>query len=91
MLRNVRLHGQTGINQIEGGCQPLKPCASKPGTVVGYPGRRDENAAIEIGQEELGACLGRVEADDAEVFRPHLLDAGMEQAARLADTTRRTT
>ena len=41
--------------------------------------------AVEVGEEELGACLGAVEADDAEVFGSDLLDAGMEHAAGLAD------
>jgi len=43
-------------------------------------GRRDEDAAIEVGEEELGADLGTVEADDAEVFRSDLLDARVERA-----------
>jgi hypothetical protein len=54
-------------------------------TVVGNPGRWDEDAAIEIGQEEFGADLGRVKADDAKVFRSDLLHAGMKQAAGFAD------
>ena len=55
------------------------------GAVVGDGGGRDEDAAVEVGEEELGACLGTVEADDAEVFGTDLLDAGMEDAAGLAD------
>ena len=55
------------------------------GPVVGHPGGRDEDAAIEIGQEEFGAIFGRVKADDAKVFRSDPLDAGMELALRFAE------
>ena len=55
------------------------------GTVVGDGGGRDEDAAVEVGEQELGADLGTVEADDAEVFRADLLHAGVQQAARLGD------
>ncbi len=58
------------------------------GTVVGDGGGWDEDAAVEVGEEELGAGLGTVEADDAEVFGTDLLDAWMEHAARLADAVR---
>ena len=40
------------------------------GSVVGDGGGRDEDAAVEVGEEELGAGLGAVEAEDAEVFGP---------------------
>ena len=55
------------------------------GTVVGDGGGWDEDAAVEVGEEELGAGLGTVEADDAEVFGSDLLDAWMQHAAGLAD------
>jgi hypothetical protein len=55
------------------------------GPVVGDHRGRDENAAVEVGEEELGAGLGAVEADDAEVFGTDLLDARMKDAAGLAD------
>ena len=55
------------------------------GAVVGDGGGRDEDVAIEVGEQELGACLGAVEADDAEVFGPDLLDARVEGAAGLLD------
>jgi hypothetical protein len=54
------------------------------GSVVGDYGGRNEEAAIEVGEEKLGAGLGTVEADDAEVLRADLLDAGMEYTAGLA-------
>jgi len=38
--------------------------------VVGDDGRRDKDAAVEVGEKELGASLGAVDADDAEVFGP---------------------
>lgn len=56
------------------------------GAVVLDRGGRDQDAAVEVGQQEFGAGLGAVEADDAEVLGTDLLDAGMEQAARLGDT-----
>jgi len=55
------------------------------GAVMGDPGRRDEDVAIKVGQEELGTRLGRVEADDAEVLRADLLHARVQHAARFAD------
>jgi hypothetical protein len=56
---------------------------------VGDGRRRDADAAVEVGEEELGARLGAVDADDAEVFGPDLLDAWMQHAARLAEDGRR--
>ena len=52
---------------------------------MGDGGGRDEDAAVEVGEQQLGACLGAVEADDAEVFGSDLLDARVEHAAGLAD------
>jgi len=43
----------------------------------------NEDGAEEIGEHPLGACLGTVDADDAEVLGAHLLDPGMEGATRL--------
>jgi hypothetical protein len=43
-----------------------------------------ENLAIRIGEQELGPRLGTVKANDAEVLRPDLLDAGMKHPTRLA-------
>jgi hypothetical protein len=60
-------------------------------TVVGNPGRWDEDAAIEIGQEEFGADFGGVKADDAKVFRSDQLHAGVELATRLAEVGREST
>src|SRR5262249_51851615 len=77
---------------VDGKCLPnLGDGGVEVGAVVGEGGRRDEDAPIEVGEEELGAGLGTVEADDAEVGRADLLDAGMEHAARLAGSGRRTT
>jgi hypothetical protein len=59
--------------------------AVKVGAIVSHPGRWDEDPPIEIGQEEFGADLGRVKADDAKMFWSDLLDAGMKQAARLTN------
>jgi hypothetical protein len=60
------------------------------GGVEGGPGMsdlggRNQDAAIEVSEEELGTDLGTVETDDAEMFGSDLLDAGMEDAAGLAD------
>jgi hypothetical protein len=59
------------------------------GAVVGDLGGRDQDAAVEVGEEELGADLGAVEAGDAEVFGPSQLDARVQHAAGLADTLSR--
>jgi hypothetical protein len=59
--------------------------------VVGDGGGRDEDAAVEVGEEELGVVLVAVAADDAEVLGADLLDAGMQDAARLAEGGRRPT
>ena len=54
-------------------------------SVMGDVGRRDKDASIEVGEEELGAHLGTVEADDAEVLGTDLLDARVQHAGRLAN------
>jgi len=54
------------------------------GSVVLDHGRRDEAATVKVGEQELGADLVAVEADDAKMFGTDLLNAGMEHAARLA-------
>ena len=61
------------------------------GAVVGNVGGRNEDTAVEVSEEELGTDLGAVEADDAEVFGPDLLDARMQYATRLADGLGRST
>jgi hypothetical protein len=45
----------------------------------------DEDAAVEVGEEELGACLGTVEADDAEVFGTDQLHGRVQHTAELAN------
>ncbi len=55
------------------------------GAVVLDGGGRNQDVAIEIGEEELGAELGTVKADDAEVIGADLLDAGVPSAAGLGD------
>src|SRR5262249_16706441 len=55
------------------------------GTLVGDGPGRDEDATVEVSKEELGACLGAVEADDAEVFGSDALDAGVEHTAGFTD------
>lgn len=55
------------------------------GAVMVDGSRRQEDAAVEVGEEKLGACFGAVEADDAEVLGADKLDAGVEYAVRLSD------
>ena len=55
------------------------------GSIVSDGGGRDEDAAIEVGEKQLGARLGAVEAKDAEVFGSDKLDARMKYAAGFAD------
>jgi hypothetical protein len=48
-----------------------------------------EDAAVEVGEEELGTCFGTVETDDAKVFGSDQLDAGVEHPTWLADRLER--
>jgi hypothetical protein len=45
----------------------------------------NEDAAVEVGEQEFGACFSAVEAEDAEVFGSDQLDARVKHPARLAD------
>ena len=47
-------------------------------------GGRHENLAIEVTQHPLGSILGTIDADNAEVLRPDLLHAGLNDARRLS-------
>jgi len=53
--------------------------------VLVSPEATSREAAVEVGEEEFGAVLVTVEADDAEVFGTDFLDAGMQDAAGLAE------
>ena len=46
-------------------------------------GRRHEHTAVEIGERPFGPGLGTIDANDAEMLRPDLLDPRMNDAARL--------
>src|SRR5207249_4851367 len=59
------------------------------GPVVGDGRGRQEDTAVEVSEEELGARFGTIEADNAEVLRTDQLHAGVQDAARLGDTRRR--
>ena len=48
-------------------------------------GGRDQDAAVEIGEHPLGACLGTIDSHDAEMLRPGLLNARMKRSGRLGD------
>src|SRR5262249_28074118 len=48
-------------------------------------GQGDEDAAVEVGEQPVGAGLGRVDGDDAEVLGSDSLDARGEQAVGLAE------
>lgn len=48
-------------------------------------GGRQKDLAVEIEEGELGAELGDIDADDAEVFGPDGLNAGRERTMRLGD------
>ncbi len=65
---------------VEGGAD-LGEGGVQFGPVVGDGRGREEHAAIEIGEQELGAFLGAVETDDAEVLGTDLLDARVLSAA----------
>ena len=57
---------------------------------MGDGGGRDEDVAVEVGEHPLGAGLGTVEADDAEVLGSDLLDARVKDAGRLLQDLART-
>jgi hypothetical protein len=61
------------------------------GAVVVDRGRREEDAAVEVGEEEPGAGLGAVDADNADMVGANLLHARVEHATRLGDGSPRTT
>src|SRR5262249_8115316 len=48
-------------------------------------GQRNQDAAIEVGEHPVGAGLGRVDGDDAEVLGADRLDARGQEAAGLAE------
>ena len=57
-------------------------------TGVGDYERFDQNIAEEVGEHPLGPGLGAVDADDAEVLGPDLLDTGMDSSCGLVDLCR---
>ena len=60
------------------------------GAVVFDDRGRDEDIAVEVAEHPLGAGLGTIDADDAEVLGSDLLDAGVNDAGRLVqDLARR--
>jgi hypothetical protein len=56
--------------------------------IVGDDSGRDEDVAVEVGEEKLGAAFVAIAADDGEVFGSDLLDAGVQDAAWLAEGSR---
>ena len=87
MIAAGAFDGDEAILELKGskGLADLVHGGLEVGPVVVDPGGRDEDAAVEIGQEEFGADFGGVKADDAKVFRSDLLDPGMELALRFAE------
>ena len=53
-------------------------------------GGRKQNIAIEVAQHPLGAGLGTIDADNAKMLRSDLLDARVNDAARLLQDLRTT-
>jgi hypothetical protein len=84
------LHGDEHVAQI------VRPaCVLELGhggvefdTVVCHFRGRHEASAVIITEHPLEAGLGAIDADDAEVFGADVLDAGMNEAARLVDDRR---
>jgi hypothetical protein len=58
------------------------------GAVVIHPSSREQDIAVEVGQHPLGASLGRIDGDDAEVLGPDRLDAGVDDPAGLLEKLR---
>src|SRR5580704_8656303 len=83
--------GDEAVVELVGGkgMPDLGDRSSEVGTIVVDLGGWEEDAAVEVGEQELGASLGAVEADDAEVFGPDQLDARMEHPPGLTGGDRR--
>ena len=45
--------------------------------------RLDENATVEVGQHDLGASLGTIDAEEAEVLGANGLDSWVYNSTRL--------
>jgi hypothetical protein len=73
------------------GLPDLDECSFEIGSIVRDGGGRNEDATVEIGEQEFRTDLCAVEADNAEIFGSDQLDAGMQHAAWLADTEVETT
>src|SRR5438128_9764478 len=61
----------------------LSDCRIQAGAVVFDNGWRDDDVAVEISKHPLGSGLGAINADDAKVLRTYILDARMDNTARL--------
>jgi hypothetical protein len=70
------------------GLAELSDGGGEGGAVVLDDGRRDEDLAVEVGKHPLGAGLGTVDGDDAEVLGPDLLNARMDGARRFVQNLR---
>ena len=74
-----------------GDAGPGDGLADRPGHgLEARPGVLDDgggydDAAVEVGEHPLGAGLGAVDGDDAEVLRPDGLDPGVDRAEGLVD------
>jgi hypothetical protein len=55
----------------------------KARAVVLDGGRLQKDPAVEVREQDLGACLGAVHAKEREVFGPNSLDTWMDDAPRL--------
>src|SRR5579859_3627721 len=63
---------KSGTNLGDGGVEV--------GAVVGDDGGREEHLAVEVGEQELGAALVAIEADDAKVLGADQLHARVQDA-----------
>ncbi len=86
MVASGALDGDEAITEIVGrhGLTHPGDCLVESLAVVRHHGRKNQDVTIEIGEEELRPRLGTVKANDAEVLRPDLLDAGVQDPTRLA-------
>jgi hypothetical protein len=79
------LHGnQKIVNAVFlQGLPDLGNSSIEAGAVVLDDGRGDKDVAVKIAEHPLGTCFGTINADDAEVLRPYLLDARVDDTAGL--------
>lgn len=92
VLAAAALAGHEQVAQVMGGQRLTHGSdGTRAGGVrMGHLRRWDADVPLEVAEQELGAGLSTIDADDAAMLGAHLLDAGVDDAARLLQEVRRT-